>query len=82
MKAAENYSCSPSSLNKHKIFILFSHSNSLVLLLPTRSLIKVGQLWGHSCFKTVMRVRFSLPMKGLVWGEMGREDISITFVTM
>jgi len=41
-----------SSLKSFRMFMLFSHNTSLVLLAPTRSLMKVGQLCGHSCFKT------------------------------
>lgn len=63
-----------SSLSKHRIFMLFSHSSSPVLLEPTRSEMNVGQLAGHSCLRTVIRVRLSLPMKGRVVADWGTED--------
>ena len=43
----------------------FSHSVSLVLAAATRSVMKVGHLWGHSCFSTATRMAFSLVMYAL-----------------
>ena len=43
----------------------FSHSVSLVLAAATRSVMKVGHLWGHSCLRTATRMAFSLVMYAL-----------------
>lgn len=43
--------------------ILFSHIDRLVWQEEIISLMNVGQLWGHSCFRIDTRTRFSLLMK-------------------
>lgn len=42
------------------MIMLFSQTDRLEWHACTISLMNVGQLWGHSCFKTEMSTRFSL----------------------
>jgi hypothetical protein len=62
---------------------LFSHKSSLVLLDPTRSLMKVGHLAGQSCFRICVarmnRRSLGAPMHNPPHAERGRTSTSTPF---
>lgn len=56
MEKLKNWWRNNAYLNNLRITMLFSHRDKLDLLDTTISGMKLGQAWGHSCFKIYNRV--------------------------
>lgn len=62
-KLKKNWWRNNSYLNNLRMTMLFSHRDKLDLLDTTISGMKLGQAWGHSCFKIYNREMKSEPLE-------------------